>query len=344
MTAESQDLIFHAVREDRPGQRWNSLFSEFWPDYQAWFLREGEAARPTRAECEAALREHMPELGPIYEELVRSVGGGDHEARMLSLYCPTPYLGACSQIALTEPEPVLLRNYDYSPQLCEGVLTRSAWFGRRVLGMADCIWGLLDGMNDAGLAASLAFGGRRALGKGFGVPLVVRYVLEICDKVSTAITVLKRIPVHMAYNVTLVDRRGSFATVYLAPDRPALVRRTPIATNHQRRVEWPEYDALTASRERELRLGKCLLEGRSDPDQLTAELLSSPSYRTSYRHRSGTLYTAVYRPQSGEVDVVWPGAVWQRSFEDFEEASLIVRYTEGVGARAGVQGNLRQPG
>ena len=57
--------------------------------------------------------------------------------------------------------PALVRNYDYSPDLCEWVVLSTAWTGLRVLGMSDCLWGLLDGMNDAGLAASLTFGGRR---------------------------------------------------------------------------------------------------------------------------------------------------------------------------------------
>jgi hypothetical protein len=44
------------------------------------------------------------------------------------------------------------------------VVLGSAFTGRRVVGVSDCLWGLIDGMNDAGLAASLAFGGRRAVG------------------------------------------------------------------------------------------------------------------------------------------------------------------------------------
>ena len=52
---------------------------------------------------------------------------------------------------------------------------------RAVIGSSDCAWGLLDGINDAGLAVSLAFGGRKVVGSGFGVPLVVRYLLETCD-------------------------------------------------------------------------------------------------------------------------------------------------------------------
>ena len=50
--------------------------------------------------------------------------------------------------------------------------------------MSDCLWGLLDGVNDAGLAVSLTFGGRRVLGDGFGIPIVIRYLLETCETVD----------------------------------------------------------------------------------------------------------------------------------------------------------------
>ncbi len=65
-----------------------------------------------------------------------------------------------------------MRNYDYPASRLEGTIASTAWTGRRVIGMTDCLSGLLDGMNDAGLAVSLTFGGRRASGPGFGVPLV----------------------------------------------------------------------------------------------------------------------------------------------------------------------------
>jgi len=38
------------------------------------------------------------------------------------------------------------------------------------MGMSDCLWGLLDGVNGDGLCASLTFGGRRIVGVGFGIP------------------------------------------------------------------------------------------------------------------------------------------------------------------------------
>src|SRR4029078_7271899 len=89
---------------------------------------------------------------------------------------------------------VLLRNYDYDPRLFEATIYRSRWSSRRVIGTGDCLWGVVDGMNDDGLAASLAFRGRRESGEGFGIPLVMRYVLEIAAEVGAAIEILERIP------------------------------------------------------------------------------------------------------------------------------------------------------
>ena len=76
--------------------------------------------------------------------------------------------------------------------------------------MSDCLWGLLDGINDAGLAVALAFGGRqRARADGFGITLVVRYLLETCDTVEQACATLARLPVHAPYNLTLADETAT---------------------------------------------------------------------------------------------------------------------------------------
>ena len=50
-------------------------------------------------------------------------------------------------------EPLLVRNYDYDAQLVDGVILLTGWSKWRVIGSTDCLIGLVDGMNDAGLAA-----------------------------------------------------------------------------------------------------------------------------------------------------------------------------------------------
>ena len=77
-----------------------------------------------------------------------------------SLWNPTPFLTGCSQAAVLDGGPALIRNYDWDYRVFDGVVARTGYTGRRVLGNVDRLWGLLDGVNDAGLAISLTFGGR----------------------------------------------------------------------------------------------------------------------------------------------------------------------------------------
>ena len=85
------------------------------------------------------------------------------------------------------------------------------------------------------------------MGNGFGIPIILRYILEFCESTAEATEVLKRIPSHMSYNVTVLNRSSQFATVFVAPDRPTVVSRQPLATNHQHQIEWPEHEQATGS-------------------------------------------------------------------------------------------------
>jgi predicted choloylglycine hydrolase len=320
-------LTFEAVEELAPGAKWQAHFERHWPRYRAWFLHEGERARASYAESMRMVREHMPELVPTYERLCELAGGGDLEARMLSMWRPPSYLSGCSQGVWTRGEPVLVRNYDYSPDRVEGTILSTGWGERRVIGMSDCVWGLLDGMNDAGLAVSLAFGGRRVVGHGFGVPLVVRYLLQVCASVDEARAVLARLPFHLAHTLTLVDRGGAFVTAYLSPDRGAVFSEVCVATNHQGEVEWHEHARVTRSLERE-RLIAGALEAARDPQAFANAFLRAPLYSDAYRSGMGTLYTAVYKPARGAVEYRWPMLAWEHSFEHFREGSRTVHLLE----------------
>ncbi|HEU0214914.1 MAG TPA: C45 family peptidase [Jiangellaceae bacterium] len=309
-------LTFYAIAEPWPGPGWQDLFNVTWPAYRSWYLREGSAARPGLPTCRRMLERHMPELVPTWHRLCELAGGGELAARMLTLYNPPAYLVGCSQaVHLGSGGPALVRNYDYAPLLCERVVLGSAFTGRRVVGMSDCLWGLLDGVNDAGLAASLAFGGRRAVGSGFGIPLVVRYLLEVCETADDARRTLARLPVHMAYNLTVVDRTGDHFTAFLGPDRePRFVSR-PYATNHQEHPDWPEQAHATHSLER-LSVLTQALDRAVDLEQLVAEFLSPPLYSTDYELGFGTLYTAVYRPVGATAEYRWPGSTWRHAAVD----------------------------
>jgi predicted choloylglycine hydrolase len=196
----------------------------------------------------------MPELVPVWEHLVELAGGDEVTARLLTLWNPPAFPPGCSQATLGGRAPLLIRNYDYGLDLFERVVYSTAFTGRRVLGTGDCLWGLVDGMNDAGLAVSLAFGG----------------------------------------------------------------------TNHRGTVpEYPERARSLRSVERQ-RLLLSLLDSEPDVIGLASAFLRPPLRSTEYGRAFGTLYTAVYRPNEGVVDYLWPDDSWQRTFDSVDATKTVV--------------------
>lgn len=215
----------------------------------------------------------------------------------------------------------------YAGNLWEATILHTAWNGRHVIAMSDCLWGVLDGMNDSGLAISLAFGGRKVVGDGFGIPLILRYILEFCDTTAEATAVLCRVPSHMAYNVTVLDKTGIYATVFVSPDRPTYISRKQSATNHQGSVEWLEHATTTASVDRAYLLTHRLNDENETSERFIQRFMEPPLYQTKHHQGWGTLYTAIYSPNPGIVSCRWPGYSLQLDFANFAEQSLTLRFT-----------------
>lgn len=310
-----QSITLHAFREDIPGPRWRHLYRATRDAYRSWYL--GPGRRPTVTEAQAALRRHMPELVPTWQRLVALTDSDPTASAMLTHWNMPAFAPGCSQVVVDAADAprALIRNYDYHPDLFEQVVMTTQFTGRTVLGTSDCLWGLLDGMNSDGLAVSLTFGGVQGYGRGFGIPLVVRYLLEVAGSVPEALAKLRRLPVSGSYNLTLTDRTGCTRTAYVAPGRQMEARPVPLATNH--RFDCPD-DPAHAKRYRSVERRTHLLrhvERRTHPDVLAAEFLREPLRSTEYGAGFGTLYTADYRPDSGDVHYRWPGTVWSRSFD-----------------------------
>ncbi len=321
-------LTFRAVDEAVPGKKWQSLFELHWPAFERWYLSETERERPSYLVCFNALSKHMPELLPTYRRLCELSGGRDLPARMLSLYRPPPYITGCSQAVMAAGRTnVLVRNYDYPPELCEGTILSTCWNGRRVIAMSDCLWGVLDGMNESGLSISLAFGGRKAVGDGFGAPIILRYILEFCDTTEEAARVLSTVPTHMAYNITVSDARGHYVTAMIGPDRAASIKRIPMATNHQKKIEWYAHALASETLIRERQLAILLDDKDTTQERLISSFFSPPLFRSDYRRGLGTIYTAVYYPAEGRAEYCWPNHTMELSFDRFEESSVDILYT-----------------
>jgi len=259
-----------------PGASVCAEFERAWPSYRRWFLHEGEEARPSYADSRAALARYMPELLGDFDALVEVVGGGDLESRFLSQWCPPALASACSLAMLPGPRPTMLRNYDYPPSLSDTLALRTHWSGRSVLGMSDCGWGVMDGINDQGLTVSLAFGGRRIAGQGFGIGLVMRYLLQTCTTTAEAIARLAAVPVHMSYNIAVLDAWGDAHIAQVGPDRPLAVTGARYAGNRQGDTQWPEHAAYCNTVAREEVLAELMADSLGAPERVTEAFLMPP--------------------------------------------------------------------
>ena len=324
-----RQLTMFGIREQKPGAQWKGLLDATWPAYRAWYLSEGEAKRPTLKVSADRLAKHMPELVPTWKKMVELSGGDQLVARFLTGWDLPQFAPGCSQAVLTGEHPILVRNYDYNADLWERVVLSTQFGKYKVIGTSDCLFGLLDGMNDAGLMVSLAFGGRPGSGEGFAVPTVVRYVLETCATVQQAKDKLDGIPMAMAYNLTIADADGESVTAYVAPDAAPEYRPLAAATNHRGQTpEYPDHARQLRSVERHELLLESIEEG-IDREALADSFMDEPLRAEKFTAGFGTLYTAIYRPDQKSVEYRWPDSSFVRTFDDSStQADFVLRSTE----------------
>jgi len=322
-------LQFNTVSEpSKAGEKWKSLFDKFWPNYRIWFLSQNNTSTPDLKTSQEALKKYMPKMWATYKHLCKLTNAdSDPElARFLTGFQPPAYISACAQAVIDADEIQLVRNYDYHPDLLEGTILLSKWNTHKVMGTSDCLTGLVDGMNNAGLCVSLTFGGRKEVGVGFGIPFILRYVLEFCKTTAEAVKILKGIPSHMSYNVTVVDKKGTIKTVMLAPDKKPLVTNTHFATNHQGEIDWPENAQFNQTVKRYNFIKNYLKSKNVSSSELAKAFLHPPLYNTKFNAGFGTLYTAVYQPEKLKMQILWPNVAIERSFDDFEEEQILIQY------------------
>ena len=285
-------------------------------------LDQGLSGRPTASQGRKMIGQYMPELLNIYDSLCELCGDDEAGHRFLSLYNPPRMAVACSQAVWPGAGgPLLIRNYDFAPTRWEAVLLRSRWGRQTVVGMQDCLWGLLDGINSSGFAVSLAFGGDPKTGRGFAVPLIVRYLLETCSSVHEAKDALRHVPSFMTYNLSLLDRSAEFTTAFLAPGKKPKFVKDLAATNHQGDIRWPPYARFTRTIERAHFLTQRLDREAHRPSALIEDFLSPPLYASSWNRGFGTLYTALYRPLDSSLELAWPQSRLKNSTQHFKEGS-----------------------
>jgi len=269
----------------------------------------------------------MPELLTAYDHVCVLVGDDERAHQVLSHYRPPPLLLGCTQAVWHgRGDVALVRNYDFPIGIVSDHFESTSWFGREVISKAQRPWGgCLDGMNADGLVASATFGGSPSQGLGFSIILILRYVLETCKHVAEAVEALRRIPVALSQNVTLLDASGAHATVFLGPDRVPAVSQALACTNHQE-IGTQAGRTATDSVERQQAALRALADPEMTLEDLTASFLQPPIYSRSWS--SPTVYSAVYRPAERRVDYIWPGKCWTQRIGQFESGEYTHDYGE----------------
>lgn len=307
-----QQMTFQAIEVGDGGDgRWAAYARTLWEEMEGLLTEEGRTAQGADR-VRTLFRTHMPELVPVLDRLAGRLDRPGADV-LLTHAALRPFSQSCTQIGR---DGTLLRNYDLLPEQCEGTIVSSC-FLRPVIGMQDVLWGLLDGMNDAGLAVSLTWGGRSAHGRGFAILIVVRYLLETCDTVDEALGRLRSLPVAVPQNLTLVDPAKAL-TVFVGPDIAPTVAPDACAANHQ-------HLPVTDEQERALRTQERLRAIRAAGTDVAA-MLRPPLYRSFDEEGVRTLYTAHYRPAEGRVTYYWPGESWEQSFGGFTPGSRTVTW------------------
>lgn len=314
------EKLFRAVDEPVPGAFSRRIIEETRDFVHGWYAKAERIPGPD--ECRRRVSEAMPEMLPIFDTLSEMAGDDPAMIAALAAIDPPPLIPAgCTVRAFAEPRPTMLRNYDFHPDATAGVIRRTNWAGTKVLGMGEGVSGLLDGVNEHGLAAALTFGGRHVYGRGFGIIVVIRYLLQVARDLKDAAEVLVRLPCAWAHNVVVQDRTGKAIRAELAPDRAPLIVEADAATNHQANVlpaessRW-RFETASALADDAAAARRVFASGQLCLDDFDGWL--------------GTLYTAEYHPADGAVRFYWGDDFWEQSLDRFEEGTRRVAY--GVGS------------
>lgn len=203
----------------------------------------------------------------------------------------------------------MIRNYDNDPLSYEGLfaLYEPTDSGFATIGPTMQITGRTDGMNEKGLTMGYNFINRKQSYDGFICNMIGRIILETCETVDDAITLLKEIPHRHSFSYALLDPYHEPIIVEASP-RKVSVRSDFVCTNHfEQLIEENRYRM-----DDSLRRQKVI---KNEKQYLTDSLsaykmmnnIDKGVFSTNYGAWSGTLHTSLFYPKQLKVGLTLGG-------------------------------------
>ena len=246
-------------------------------------------------EVRVTLQAFAPHLLEELYGIAKALGLSPDKALSLFSGYDLPILDGLGCTALMADEGYV-RNYDFGPEFYDGRLVlrqpkeANATCGHSLFGI-----GLHDGMNERGLTAGLHFVSTRYHEKGFMAGLIVRIVLDQCNTVHEAITLLSTLPHADEYNYSLTDATGHSAIVEAGPFKTTVLEREKLfCTNHFQRTTGQQASDSSLNRLNYLEAHEVTdLTGWFDEFRDPA----SPLFFHDYENLFGTLHTIMIEPK-----------------------------------------------
>jgi len=187
-------------------------------------------------ECENEVKRVFPEILEEFQGFADGCGISCEELKAFIFAIGAEKHNSCSIFAVSSPEPLIGRNYDFYYRVkryAETCLTMPK-DGYWSVGSATVFIGKEDGVNEAGLAVAMSSVHPLEFKPGINWFIAIRAVLDKFSNVAEALKFLSNIKYSTGNNYLLVDKVGDMAVVEASPEKVRV--RTPeqgflVATN-----------------------------------------------------------------------------------------------------------------
>lgn len=301
------------------------------PYLKKQYLQTEPVAKEAVNETKQLLRPYLPQLE---EELAGFCEELQINESHLTFFFSSHLQPGCSHCVrqgnkTDNQQTVMLRNYDFSPLFDDMRLVSTHVKGLAVhTGSSLILFGRSDGMNEHGLSVTFSACGppignepglKPPAVAGLQVYHVIRAVLDSCETVEEAASLIQEMPVASNVHLMLADRQGDAAVIEMI-DGQKMVRKPEhgyiAATNHPVADQTAKGLTKHHSVVRYNLLIQALEEKRSSESLAKLFQTEYPAGLTvhNYEELFGTMRTVLFRPEEGTIDYCFGSPVYNPTY------------------------------